>query len=52
MKMSSIHNKSQKNFLEIKKKIDLAITSLKNKKIIFICEVAQLYNVSHFIFVY
>ena len=50
--MPLICNKSQRNFLEIKRKIDLAIISLKNKKIIFICEAAWLYDVPHFILVY
>ena len=50
--MLSIHNKNQRNSLEIERQTELAITALKNKKIIFIHKVAQLYDVLNSILIY
>ena len=50
--MPPIHNKNQRNSLEIKRKIELAIIALKNKEISSICKAARLYNISCFTLTY
>ena len=43
--MPPIHNKNQRNSIEIEGKIEIAIAFLKNQEIISICEAARLYDI-------
>ena len=50
--MPPIRKKNKKDSIEIEGRIELAITSLKNKETISICEAVRLHNVPHTTLIY